>query len=200
MTARVDISPFLIHFTRGIDLDDAFNNFLSIIDSETLFGNNNLIKGGYNCVCFSEAPLDCITNGLINSDYYSKYSPFGILVSKKWLFEQGGRPVIYQPESEFAFLNEEQRWRHMTYNPISVPPIDFTWEREWRIKANELSLNQEECRLIVPNSDWANQLISIHDEFQDSEIQYYRMIFNDDIIAELYRDDFSYSIILLNDY
>ena len=129
MGARVDISKYLIHFTKGQNLKDAFNNLTSIVNSFTIIGSKNLIKGSFNCICFSEVPLGCITNGLINDEYYSKYSPFGIMVRKDWLFYFGGRPVIYQTEEEYDLLGEEAKWRHVTYNPLLDPPVDFTWER-----------------------------------------------------------------------
>jgi hypothetical protein len=189
----------LIHFTKGQKLEEAFNNLCSIISSCTVYGSNNFIKGGSNCVCFSEAPIGCISNGLINNEYYSKYSPFGIMVKKDWLFYHGGRPVIYQTEEEFNLLPEGQRWRHMTYNPISVPPVDFTWEREWRILTAELSINPADCSIIMPNADWADALIMKHRDSQEWEIQEYKTIFQDETIVELFRNDFQWTIYLLDD-
>jgi hypothetical protein len=197
MNARIDISSYLIHFTKGIDFDDAFANLLSIIDNRTIFGSNNLIKGGYNCVCFSEAPIDCLSNGLINSNYYSKYSPFGIIVNKEWLFRLGGRPVIYQMDKEYQILNESIRWRHMTYNPIEKPPIDFTWEREWRIQVDELYINPNDCSLILPNSDWADFLYHHYYRIQDEKIRKYKMIYNDELIAESLRENFPWQLYIL---
>lgn len=199
MAARFDISPYLIHFTKGQNMEEAFFNLSSMINISTIYGSNSWIKGSFYCVCFSEAPISCISNGLINNEYYSKYSPFGIIVSKEWLFHLGGRPVIYQTEEEYKFLLEKQRWRHMTFNPLLEPPIDFTWEREWRLKTKELLINPYDCGIIMPNADWANRLISEHDDRQDWKIQQYKMIFEDDMVAELYRDEFPWKIYLLDD-
>jgi hypothetical protein len=80
-----------------------------------------------------------------------RYKPFGIMVAKAWLFERGGRPVIYQPDAEFELLHEGQRFRHVRYEPGSV---DFTWEREWRIQTSELQLDPGETTLVVPNRSW----------------------------------------------
>lgn len=125
MPTRNDISNYLVHFTKGTDYDDAFDRLMSILLDMKLIGNNGMIKGGHNCVCFSEAPLTAISKGLVNSDYYSKYSPFGITVSKKWLFKQGGRPVIYQTEAEYKQLNSNS-WRHVTFDLSRDDEIDFT--------------------------------------------------------------------------
>lgn len=197
MTARTDISQSLIHFTRGRDNDEAFDNLVSIVNSNTIYGSNKFIKGRYKCVSFSETPIACISRGLINNNYYTKYSAFGIAVSKDLLFNLGGRPVIYQSEEEFNLLSEGQRWRHMTYNPKGDPPIDFTWEREWRIKTNELHINPSDFSIIMPNADWIERLILEHEANQDWKIQMYRMILEDEI-AEQYRDEFSWVIVPLN--
>src|SRR5215472_3902451 len=104
--SRQDISEFLVHFTKGTDHEEAFTNLRKIIESRKLIAGSGYIKGNYRCVCFSEAPLANLADGLVNENYYSRYSPFGIVVSKAWLFNRGGRPVIYQPESEFNALPE----------------------------------------------------------------------------------------------
>lgn len=203
MKSRIDISPYLVHFTRGENITDAFENLQSIISSQIILGTNNLIKGGYNCVCFSEAPIDCLTNGLINENYYSKYSPFGIVVKKDWLFSLGGRQVIYQTEQEYFSLLEEQRWRHMTYDPCAEPPIDFTWEREWRIKVDELYINPDDCSIIVLNEDWANSLILMYEYWQDREedenrLRNYAMFNTNNFISSYNREPFPWRIITLN--
>lgn len=199
MCNRADISPYLIHFTKGNDLNDALGNLLSILSSQKILGSNNMIRGEFNCVCFSESPIESIPQGLINADNYSKYSPFGILVSKEWLFHQGGRPVIYQPVEEYEQLSDNNRWRHVTYNPTCNPPVDFTWEREWRIQTNELHINPEYCSIVVPDRSWVEHLMSLHDEEQDWEIRNYKLIFNDGLLAEMHSEPFLWNVFLLNE-
>lgn len=191
--SRNDISPFLIHFTKGENLDDSFENLLSIISDQVIFGNNNMIKGGYNCVCFSEAPINNLSDGLVNENSYSKYSPFGILVEKNWLFAQGGRPAIYQTEEEYALLDRQQKWRHVTYDPLADPPINFTWEREWRIRIDKLHIDPYNASIVVPSDQWANAFISWYDHASNRrdewDIWAYKLIFEDDQIAELFCDN-----------
>lgn len=144
---RPDLSDTLIHFTKG---EDALDTLLRIIQEGYLLGGTGFIKGRYPCVCFSETPL-----GILKEDFErlvkGRYSPFGIGVSKKWLFEMGGRPVIYQPANEFLNLSENIRWRHVTYDLGMEPPIDFTWEREWRISCEELKISADSAWLVVPD-------------------------------------------------
>ncbi len=93
ITIRNDISNYLVHFTKGINNDKAFKNLMSILFNMTLKGNNGMIKGKITVFVFLEAPLSSIRNGIANKYYYSKYLPFGIIGTKKWIFNQGGRSV-----------------------------------------------------------------------------------------------------------
>jgi hypothetical protein len=157
--SRVDISPYLIHFTSGENHEAAFQRLRKIVDERRLIAGTRCIKGQFPCVCFSEAPLTTLPNGLVNEEYYSHYSPFGIMVSKRWLFGQGGRPVIYETDQEYDNLPETHRWRHVLYEqrPHSFP-VDFTWEREWRIKCDYLEFDEAAANIVVPDFAWAQRL------------------------------------------
>jgi hypothetical protein len=143
---RGDLSNRLIHLTSGESTEDVFRNFLSILKLRRLIGNDGKIKGGYKCVCFSEAPVSIL--GQMLAEAGSRYAPYGVMVDKKWLYSRGGRPVIYQSEAEFLQLPEAFRHRHVRYEPGSG--IDFTWEREWRI-AGDVEIPPDQVTLVVPN-------------------------------------------------
>jgi hypothetical protein len=51
---------------------------------------------------------------------------FGLMFEKNWIFDRGGRPVIYQPESELDLLPENLRWRDVRFEPTGDKVIDFT--------------------------------------------------------------------------
>lgn len=195
---RSDISDYLIHFTKGDDIDDAFNNLRNIVQQARIGGSSNKIRGGYNCVCFSEAPLSSLTSGLINPDFYSPYSPFGILTTKQVVFDGGGRPVIYQTEEEYDPLDEEHRWRHVLYDLHRVPPIDFTWEREWRIKTNAFILNPRFVNIVVPEKKWADNLILEHEQNEKWKVYRYKQIMEESLAVQ-YAEPFSWNITVLNE-
>jgi hypothetical protein len=88
-----------------------------------------------------------------------RYKPFGVMVDKAWLFDRGGRPVIYRPDAEYSLLHETQRFRHVRYEPGSV---DFTWEREWRLRADELELDPSVTTLVVPHRAWEKWALDRH--------------------------------------
>lgn len=153
---RADLSKHLVHWIKGEKEEDAFGVLRKIVIEQRLLGGNGFIRDGYACVCFTEAPEAAFHQVL------SRYRPFGIRVSKKWLFSQGGRPVIYQSADEYDALPESLRWRYVRYEPNAEPPIDFSWEREWRIRTNELFLPSEEVTVVIPNEDYVGLLEEEH--------------------------------------
>jgi len=191
--ARPDISDRLVHFTRGEALEDAFSNLCQIVDQRTLRGGGTHIKGGYTCVCFTEAPLASLQGGLVNPAAYSRYSPFGVVFDKSWVFASGGRPVIYQPDNEFDALSPAHRWRHMRYEPTATPPIDFSWEREWRLATPALAFDPAHAGIVLPVGDWADRLMDAHNEQQAWRIYEYSQVLEMDL-AEQYREAFGWRI------
>ena len=178
---RDDLSNKLIHFTKG-DSAQAVDNFRSILDSEKLRGGTGFIKGGFKCVCFTESPIGKFSHVLTDPKLFKfPYAPLGVMVDKKWLFERGGRPVIYQPEEEYELLSGDVRWRHKTYDPLK--DIDFTWEREWRIKIDELSLDPSQTTIIVPNRQYEEVLIQQHMDFIERAV----MAIGDDAVSHVRR-------------
>ena len=194
MSTRPDISDNLIHFTKGNTKDEAFENLYNIIQTRKIYASNNKIKGSYKVVCFTEAPL--FKNGLVNPNNYSQYSPFGIMFTKKWIFQEGGRPVFYQPDKEFQTLPDEIKWRHVRYEPDIESPIDFSWEREWRIKRDALNINPAYAFIVVPNKNWAQRLKDCYHHEQDMIVRQYSII--DELIAEMAREQFQWQIRFLD--
>ena len=192
---KEDMSDFLIHFTKGSDLEDAYQNLKGIIRDCVVHGSNIKIRDGSNCVCFSEAPLSSLQNGLLNPSFYSPYSPFGVISTKENIFSLHGRPVIYQPEDEFHLLSNDNRWRHMHFEP---PRVDFTWEREWRLKTDGYYFQPTNTQVIVPNNIFAQRLINEHDGDQKWQTLQYSQIM-DELLAIQYEEPFLWTVVALND-
>ncbi|MCD5326785.1 hypothetical protein ACFFU8_18030 [Chromobacterium piscinae] len=158
--SRKDMSDFLVHWTKEVDGSNAFDNLFNIYENMELLGGSGFIKGDYRCVCFTEAP-----EGTFH-DVWSRYSGFGVKVRKDWLFAKGGRPVIYQSDDEYDLLHEDQKWRHVRYEPCSDFRVDFTWEREWRYHGDILSLEEECVSLIVPDEESADRFLHWHNTLE----------------------------------
>lgn len=119
---------------------------------------------------------------MVNPAAWSRYSRFGIVVSKAWLFQWGGRPVIYQPDSEYGLLPRKLRWRHVRYEPGEV---DFTWEREWRINCDELRFGPADIGIVVPDQEWAERLMKENEIENHFRIQQYMQLM-DESLAQQY--------------
>lgn len=197
MPARSDISDKVIHFTRGATYEDALECLLTIVGGGRLIGGNGMIRGGYRCVCFTEAPLPALADGFVNPASFTRYSPFGLMFDKAWVYMQGGRPVIYQADGEFNLLPKDMRWRHVHYDPVGAPPIDFTWEREWRIQTDNLVISPTDAALVVPDENWESSVRGIWDSQQDLQSESYSTLFEQTIVEQL-RDPFPWRIVRLS--
>lgn len=152
---REDLSDSVIHLTKGT-VEEAHKTFVSIAQMGVLQGGSGFIRAPEKCVCFTETPLSTLSKVLANNQHSFRYRPFGVVVSKNWLHKVGGRPVIYQPDAEYVQLTPDNRYRHVRYEP---PGIDFTWEREWRIKIEALALDPAETGMIVPDHEWEERFM-----------------------------------------
>ena len=190
---RKDICEQVIHFTKGADADDAFARLGTILAEGRLLGGSGNIKGGYRCVCFTEAPLEMLPKGFVNSTAFGRYSPFGVMFDKRWLFANGGRPAIYESDDEFATLPEALRWRHVRYELSSTPAIDFAWEREWRACTDELHFNPDVATIVVPSRDWYEALLAEHQTAQDAQVEYLMMGGMEQYEAEAHRQAFPWA-------
>ena len=154
-------SDNLIHFVKGETIEDAIGVFFEIIDEGVLRGGTGFIKDDHRCICFTEASVASLQEGFITKfNTESKYAPLGFMVAKEWLHDQGGRPAIYQPASDYANLSDDEKWRHVTHEPSH---IDFRWEKEWRIQCGELSISPENTKLVFLdrfNADCVSQQYS----------------------------------------
>jgi hypothetical protein len=72
---------------------------------------------------------------------------------------KGGRPVIYGPDPDYAKLPEEMRYRHVRFYLSAETTIDHTWEREWRIKTDELPITPDDVTVVVPDRKVKNALV-----------------------------------------
>ena len=196
MPRRADISDKVIHFTRGATYEDALGILLTIVGEGRLSGGTGMIRGGYRCVCFTEAPLPAIAGSFVNAETFTRYSPFGVMFDKSWVYAQGGRPVIYQPDTDFNKLTEDMRWRHVRYDPAGTPPVDFTWEREWRIPCERLQFSPAEAVLVVPDEEWESFILGIWDSQQQLEVEAYSALF-EQIIVEQLQEPFPWRVVRL---
>lgn len=153
---RDDLSSRLVHLTRGTP-QEAAESFRAILSDKCIKAHGGKKTSPYPRICFSEAPLSKVAHLIASGDKSFRYQYFGISLEKRYLFELGGRPVIYQPEAERTLLPPAMQYRHVTYDPTVPGQRDVTYEREWRIPRAELTLDPRAMTLIVPTREWAYQ-------------------------------------------
>jgi hypothetical protein len=91
-----------------------------------------MIPGNLPAVCLFDAPLTELV-GLLARRNRHRYQPFGIALEKRYAFARGARPVIYMPLAEARrLLPEAELWRVASLDLGRDPPVDWTFEREWR--------------------------------------------------------------------
>lgn len=156
---RLDVTDYLIHWTRGtIDANGnvvpAFEVLKTIIQCGflkpsfapksrvTVGGQENTIKGPYPAVCFTEQPLSYFVVSC--NSLPSRYQSYAVAIRKDRLFVYGGRPVAYGDERFLNQLADEWKYLWVRYDPIpnyhlGGYPVDWTHEREWRVRAVEYS-------------------------------------------------------------
>jgi hypothetical protein len=159
---RADLTSQLVHFTKGT-LAEAEHGFRGILGERKLVGSNRGVRGGHHVVCFSEAPIEILARLFSGDGRQWRYRPFGVLVRKSVIFDLGGRPAIYQPESEFTCLPSDLQYRHVRFDGPGTQ-ADYTFEREWRLAADSLPLTPDMCTLVVPSREWETRLRAEHQE------------------------------------
>jgi hypothetical protein len=139
---RSDFSHALVHLTRErreFDYETnkpkalipPFQVLKEILTTGILRGGKGYVKGNRPAVCFSEIPLSQIHRfAEPPSALNAKYRFYGLVLSKKTVFEMGGRPVIYLPDTEGEWIPADEKWRHVRFEHGTV---DWTHEREWRV-------------------------------------------------------------------
>lgn len=184
---RRDMGGMLFHFTRRVTSQAIKNakkdikpltasDVLNKILAEGKLNGSEVWSQGYPSVSFTEAPIQEFNSIFSLADIAStdedkpRYEPYGVAVSKEWLFAKGGRPVIYDDESSFKDIPEDQRYRYVPYDPIIGE--DYTWEREWRIRQEHLYLDPSHTLVIVPTSEEAFDLVYDHSiDEADSDVE-----------------------------
>lgn len=172
---RRDMGDLLFHFTRGAEpkwmevrghkfntAETAADILGKIVQGGTLRGSSRWTYG-IDTICFTEAPIQEFNSVFALASIASekhlrpRYEPYGVAVSKNWLFSKGGRPVIYDHPDAQKKYPHELLYRFCPYNPES--DVDYTWEREWRIDSKELKLDPKHTLVIVPTSAEAFEIV-----------------------------------------
>jgi hypothetical protein len=145
--ARPDLSPYLIHLTKNTAKEDefsAFENLVNILKTGSIWGSKTskgFIKGPHRATCFMDVPFQALKYILTpeNADPQNpRYEPYGVILTKKYAYEHGCRPVLYLSDEETKQLGipRDELWRVVRFEVSKKGWICWLHEREWRSKGS----------------------------------------------------------------
>jgi len=175
---RPDLTPYLIHLTKRTKNQDgcydAFENLVNILETGEIWGSTSgsgFIKGINSATCFMDVPFSALKY-ILNKDNADpqnpRYEPFGIVVTKKYAYSEGCRPVLYLSDKELKALKipEDELWRVVRLEVNDDGWISWLHKREWRCKGN-FFLPYKLISVLVKNTDYASRLQTILAEKQN---------------------------------
>lgn len=160
ITRRSDFTCGLVHLTKANGKRSAIETLIKILQEKKLNGGKGYVCGNDPVVCLQDVPLHSLSENILyeqklhNEDNQpTRYSAFGLRFSKEFIYKNGGRPVLYEKtETAKKLLSPNEYWRIVCLDlSDSNNVIDWTHEREWRIKGDldfqwkdvEILLSQE---------------------------------------------------------
>ena len=167
ISRRSDVNCRVAHLTRRNDGKDAFEVLCKILDEKMLIGSGRegFIRGNNRAVCFQDVPLyslaenvkyeyECLMKAKSeNKNTKNRYEGFGLRFNKGQIFQKGARPVIYGTKDELNILPDSEQWRCVQIDLNAANKIiDWTHEREWRIKG-DFHFEYSEIEVIVPDAE-----------------------------------------------
>lgn len=167
ITRRSDMTLGLVHLTKRTITSSTLDVLIKILKDKKLKGGRGFVCGKEPVVCFQDTPLHSISENIfyeqqIRKDPHSpvRYDPCGLRFSKAKIYEAGGRPVIYELTSTAKeLLEENEHWRIVCLNLKDTDNIiDWTHEREWRIKG-DFSFEWEDVEVLLSQEYSLNKFI-----------------------------------------
>jgi len=145
---RPDLTPYLVHLTKNSKRQDgysAFDNLLHILKKGEIWGSDSakgFIKGPNPAACFMDVPfasLKYVLNPRDSDPTNPRYEPYGIIVTKRWAYNHGCRPVLYLSNDEVDEIGvpKDELWRVVRFEVSKTTGwISWLHEREWRCKGD----------------------------------------------------------------
>jgi len=176
LTQRSDLSPSLVHLTRGVIIDgkqlSPVDVLIKILLEGKLVGSNPrkaFIHGNRRAVCFQDAPVYSIAQNILFEKKYRKekpeardrYSGCGLIFSKWFVHSCNGRPVIYDsPESAKRYLGKDEWWKIVALNLSDINNmVDWMHEREWRVP-DDLEFEMSNAAVLLDTKQSYREFIS----------------------------------------
>ncbi|MAM85818.1 MAG: hypothetical protein CME36_00730 [unclassified Hahellaceae] len=173
---RSDLSTSLIHLTKPRPKLGVVDVMFRILKERTIRGSsteNGFINGECTAVCFQDAPVHAVSQNCwfeqklreTNEQTKRRYVPSGFLFHKQEIYIKGGRPAIYDKTTEAKqYLPKSEWWRIVNFDISNDEAfIDWTHEREWRIKG-DFKFQLQDVTLLFSTSSTYKKFIKLCDE------------------------------------
>ena len=158
----------MLHLTKNTRTEDefsAYDNLVNILFRGVVWGSNKrkgFVKGPHPAACFMDIPfasLKYIINDANCADENPRYEPYGVVVTKRYAYDHGCRPVLYlsNQEIEDLAIPESELWRVVRLEGVDGKRVNWAHEREWRCKG-DLQLPSELIAVLVETPTIARRL------------------------------------------
>lgn len=175
------MSTYLTHLTKSNSGMNVLGVLLKILEEQKLLGSNStgFIQGSHRAVCFQDSPLTGIAQNVYheqklledNKIEKVRYNATGLMFNKAYAFNKGARPVIYEQKEVAKLKFSDELWRVVTLDlSDKTNIIDWTHEREWRIKG-DFEFELEEVTVILPNERVYKKFIELVDKDKLSKLK-----------------------------
>lgn len=178
--SRSYLTNVLVHLTKDSETDKAIDVLIKIIrDGYLKASSQGFIIGGEKVVCFQEVPLNSIKENLSYEEEKLKgkkrYSKFGIAISREDIYLNEGRPVIYETLNSIKDnIDKSEQWRCVNFDLNNEENyIDFTFEREWRLR-RDIEILFKYDKIIIGNEDDKDYIIN---QLKNDELDYKELKF-----------------------
>jgi hypothetical protein len=162
---RVDLTTSVVHLTRpsivgGEELTH-IDILWKILLEKTIKASSTatgFICGDRTAVCFQDAPIQSIMQNLFHEKQYRNAAPgakvrymgAGLIFDKLYIYNKGGRPVIYDRTNDAKrYLPKDEWWRIVNFDLTDNNDlIDWTHEREWR-HPGDMTFDRKDVTVLV---------------------------------------------------
>jgi hypothetical protein len=153
-------AAMLTHFTRSSPTASALDNLAAILREGRIRGGTRMVRGGTPVVCLCDAPIAELRQMLVRANR-RRYEPFGLALERHYAFRMGARPVVYLPIAEAErIVPLDEQWRVVALDLDREPPVDWSFEREWRL-AGDLPLPSSGAVALVESWKDAGDLYEV---------------------------------------
>ena len=140
--SRDDLSQWLVHLAKATVVDGKlllpFDVMRTILRTGRVLASTVESIARYDPVgaaCLYEVPPQNWSE-LVDTNPNGRRG-YGLIVSKSAFWYKGGRPAIYTDEPDSVAWPVEERYRLIATDLNRQPkPLDWTHEREWRLRGN----------------------------------------------------------------